>query len=154
MGIGASIHLSPYVYRRSTGGRHQLLTPTADPKTFKVVVLQGSAMGYPTKRDLCAAIVRSYWSFTNSMEMDARRVPTQLRKALLRALHVEIRHLERLERLAKRTRCPVALRRPGFRDGLERALCSHRALAEGLKAEMKWRPCPENIRPTAPPGKE
>jgi hypothetical protein len=154
MGISASHYLAPYVYRRHRSGRHQLLTPTADPKTFKVVVLQGSAMGYPTKRDLCAAIVRSYWSFTSSMELDARRVPTQIRKALLRAAHVEIRRLERLERMAKRTRCPVALRRPGFRYALERALRSHRELAEGLKAVMKWAPCPENIRPAAPPARE
>lgn len=154
MGTGASISLAPYVYQRSASGSHRLLSPTSDPKTFNVVVLQGSAMGFPTKRDLCAALIRSYWSFTNSIELDARRVPTQLRKALLRAAYVEIRRLERLEQLAKRTRCPVGLRRPGFRDALERALCSHRALVEGLKAEMKWRPVRWNIRPTAPPGKE
>lgn len=154
MGIDVSLSLVPYVYRRSAGGRHQLLSTTNDPQTLKVVVLQGSAMGYPTKRDLCAAIVRAYWSLTNSMELDARRVPTQLRKALLRAVYVDLRRLERLERLAKRARCPVALRRPGFRDALARTLRSHRDLAEGLKAEMEWRPVRKNIRPTAPPVRE
>lgn len=86
MGTRGSHYITPYVYRRHASGRHQLLTPTADPKTLKAVVLQGSAMGYPTKRDLCAAIVvgdRPRWRFALkdgerviAAELKSMRIPS------------------------------------------------------------------------------
>lgn len=154
MGIYASHYAAPFRYGRGSDGRHMLLMPKTGDGIDATATLQGSAMSYPSKRELCEAIARSPWGRAGWPELDAQRVPPQLHKTLLWAVRVELRRLQRIERLAQRTRCPVAFRRPGLRDEVTRTVQAHRRLEAGLVKLLSHRPCPENIRPCEPPDSE